>query len=64
MASSTAGKSILTDSDLDNIALRVKSMMIPVMKEMIDSSIGDIRREYDNRLSEHDQRLNDLCDEK
>lgn len=63
MASSEAQKSVLTETDLDNIALRVKAMMMPVMKSMIDSSIGEIRKEYDKKLSEQDQKVNELCDE-
>lgn len=59
----TDSKSVLTDSDLDRIACRVNDMMAPVMKTMIDSSLREVRREYDQKFEEQSTRIQELSDD-
>lgn len=55
----------LSDDDVDRIALRVQAIMMPSMKAMIDTSIGELKTEYDRKMeqleSENEELKSDLC---
>lgn len=63
MASSTSPKSVLPDSDIDRIACRVKDMMTPLVKGMIDSSLNEFKQLYDQKFQSQDQEIQQLHNE-
>lgn len=60
---SSASKSKLSDDDIDRIALRVRAIMVPEMKSMIDAGIRELRNEYDSKIVDMRKSIDELKDE-
>ena len=60
---SNSGETVLTEQDLNNIAKKMQDIFLPAVKKMIDSSVKELKNEYDNKLDVHNQRIDNLSDE-
>ena len=40
----------LSDADVDRIALRVRSLVVPEVQSVIDKSVGNLKTEHDKRI--------------
>ena len=63
MTSNVSNVSRLSDDGIDRIALRVRAIMIPEMKSMIDAGIRDLQKEYDSKIGDMNKSIDELRDE-
>lgn len=62
MMSAKGGEPLLTERDLDNILDKMQNVFVPLVIKMIDASMKDLRKDYDDKLDNHKQLISDLAE--
>ena len=59
----TKGEPVLTERDLDNIVDKMQKVFVPLVSQMIDSSLNDVKKDYNEKLDNHKKLISDLTEE-
>ena len=62
MMSAKGGEPVLTERDLDNIVDKMQKVFVPLVTKMIDASMRDLKKEYDDKVDNHKQLISDLAE--